>query len=280
MSVNPIYINAEKALMKVLVAIPCYRCAVQIHRVLEEFDGELLKRVNEVAIFDNCSPDNTLEEAKRAAAALAKKYPGACSIRVFKNENNFGLGGTHKAAFLYAERIGFDYVAILHGDNQAVTGELKELIDIAEQDQSLDAVLGARFMRDSRRVGYSLIRTLGNLALNFVYCLTTLRPTYDLGSGLNLFKVTALKDHKYLSFSDGFSFNIDLLLDYRSRHAKIRFHPITWREEDQISNAKALRVGLTALKSVLKWRLGWRPAPNVNGYTYLTNAVSCDEQAS
>lgn len=236
------------------MAIPCYRCAPQIERVLAGLDQKLLSRVSEVAVFDNQSPDDTLARARAAALKT-----GSDKIKVFRNNNNYGLGGTHKAAFLYGESKGYDYVAILHGDDQAKSSELNELIDVAEAKPELDAVLGARFMPASRLQGYSFIRTWGNRGLNWVYTLLSLRRTYDLGSGLNLFKLSTLSDHNFLSFSDAFTFNMDLLLDYYRKGSRVQFHPITWREEDQVSNAKAMKVGWITLKTVLKWRLGASP---------------------
>lgn len=257
---------------KILVAIPCYKCAPQIQRVLSEFTPELASAVGEVAVFDNRSPDETLQAALTAAKEMNSKL-GQDKFKVFLNDDNYGLGGTHKAAFLYGERNGFDYVAILHGDNQAVTEELGTLIEVARKSPELDAVLGARFMPGSRLVGYNRIRTLGNLGLNWLYTLLTLRKTYDLGSGLNLFKLQTLKDHRFLRFSDKFTYNMDHLLDYFRKRSKIKYVPISWREEDQVSGANALKVGWITLKTLFKWRFlpfGNPPEPK---YLYTSTLI-------
>jgi glycosyltransferase involved in cell wall biosynthesis len=212
-----------------------------------------------------------LARAQKAAEKLSVRAPG--KIKVFQNNSNYGLGGTHKAAFLYAERQGFDAVAILHGDNQAKTVEMHELLDLAEAHPEVDAVLGARFMSTSRLEGYSLIRTLGNRALNLVYTLLSGRRTFDLGSGLNIFRLRTLKDHAFLSFSDAFTFNMDLLLDYYRKKSQVIFHPITWREEDQVSNAKAIKVGWITLKTVLRWRF-FKPHANVPQFDYRSTLTS------
>ncbi len=261
--------------MKILVAIPSYRCANQIGRVLSEFDNELLQLVDEIAIFDNRSPDDTLNAACTAAQNLNSTIKKDALVKVFENNQNYGLGGTHKTAFLYAEANGFDYVAILHGDNQAYSPELKNLILTAKANPDVDAVLGARFMPGSRRLGYSTIRTWGNFALNALYTVVSGRLTFDLGSGLNLFKVSPLKDHNFLRFSNAFTFNMDLLLDYYRKRSQLKYVPITWREEDQVSNAKALNVGWITLKILFKWRLGRnnKGQPQSNAIDYLTTKV-------
>jgi hypothetical protein len=83
-----------------------------------------------------------------------------------------------------------------------------------------------------------------------------MRASKDLGSGLNLFKLENLKDHRFLGFSDTITFNIDLLLDYFKKKTVLINVPITWTEEDQVSNARNFTVGKTAIRKILKWRIG------------------------
>ena len=236
---------------KVLVAIPAYNCERQITRVLGDFDERLLARLHKVLVIDNCSKDGTLRVATEAARRL-----GSDKVEVLKNEQNYGLGGSHKVAFLRGEREGADYVAILHGDHQAKTQELHQLVDEATAHPEAAAILGSRFMLRSTLQGYSTVRTLGNVGLNAVYSVVSGHVTKDLGSGLNLFRVKELLDHRYLGFTDSLNFNNDLLLDYFHKHSPLRFVPITWSETDQVSNARNFKVGYSALKRLVTWRLG------------------------
>jgi hypothetical protein len=152
--------------------------------------------------------------------------------------------------------MGADYVAILHGDDQAKAQELNNLIDEAEKDPELGAILGCRFMKGSKLVGYSWERIWGNRAINLVYSIVAMRPSLDLGSGLNLFRLKDLADHAYLGYDDRMTFNIDLLLGYYTKKTKIKFVPITWSEEDQVSNARNFTIGKIALRQLFRWRFG------------------------
>jgi dolichol-phosphate mannosyltransferase len=236
---------------KILVAIPAYNCEKQIGRVLQGFTTQLLARVDKVIVIDNISKDGTVAAAKRAAAEI-----GSSKIEVWQNKDNYNLGGTHKVAFLAGERLGMDYVAILHGDDQASTPELNRLIDVAEKQPKAGAILGCRFMKGSSLVGYNWKRIWGNRAINLLYSTVALRPSKDLGSGLNLFRLFDLADHAYLGFGDTITFNIDLLLNYFRKRTIIAFVPISWREEDQVSNARNFSVGKTAIKKLFAWRFG------------------------
>jgi len=251
---------------KTVVAIPCYRCAPQIGRVLAGFDEALLARVDEVLVIDNQSPDDTVERALDAVEKL-----GSPKVRVVRNLENYGLGGSQKAAFSHAIEAGADWVAILHGDAQATTSELHILLDAAKEDPDASAHLGSRFMSGSRLDGYSPTRIAGNVGLNLLYSLLSMHPVKDLGSGLNLFRTADLKaDARWMECSDKMTFNLDLLLHYLSLGARLEFHPITWTETDQVSNARNLQIGWTALTNLLAWRIGAanRHAPRPDGYPF------------
>ncbi|MBT5095716.1 MAG: glycosyltransferase family 2 protein [Halobacteriovoraceae bacterium] len=235
--------------MKVLVAIPCYNCEKQISRVLAGFDETLLSQIEEVVCFDNGSKDQTPEAALQAI----RDYK-LSKIKVVANNDNYGLGGSQKLAFSYARQNKMDYLVVLHGDNQAVTSELKNFLEAARKKPELDAVLGSRFMPGSKREGYSTIRVLGNNFFNILYGLFWFRYCWDMGSGLNIFKVSAVDEEDLELFNNGFTFNMDLLLHLFSSSKKIKYLPITWMEHDQVSNARNLSVGLQTLKILFKWR--------------------------
>lgn len=254
---------------KIVVVIPTYNCEKQIGRVIDGFDKKLLKRLEKILVVDNGSSDDTVNAAKKAIKRL-----DSSKIEVWQNTNNYNLGGTHKVAFLAGEEMKMDYLAILHGDDQAKTNELNRLIDAAIESPDAGAILGTRFMSGSKLIGYDWKRIYGNRVINVFYSIVSLRPCKDLGSGLNLFKLKELSDHRYLGFSDTITFNIDLLLDYFTKRTRLIFVPITWTEEDQISNAKNFAVGKTAIIKILKWRIGrpeYKPMPSSN---YTSRKVS------
>jgi dolichol-phosphate mannosyltransferase len=251
---------------KILVAIPAYNCEKQVSRVLAGFDDKLLSRISKVIVIDDRGGDNTAAVAQAAIDELKLPQP---KVEVVQNDRNLGLGGSHKMAFLYGEKTGMDYVAILHGDDQAKTPELNELIDQIEAQPELGAVLGCRFMKGSRLRGYSWERIWGNRVINVAYSIVAMRKSLDLGSGLNLFRLSDLADHRYLGFDDRMTFNIDLLLDYYSKKTLLKFYPITWTEEDQVTNARNMSVAKRALAQLARWRVGRLPLDkhDVSEYT-------------
>lgn len=236
---------------KVLLAISAYRCEKQIARTLDEIDEKLADRVEEIAVIDNGSPDGTVQ-----AALDYKKNGRLKNLHVYQNVENYNLGGTHKVAFLKGKAMGCTHVVILHGDNQAKSDEANMLLDYALAHPETQTVLGSRFSRGSRLQGYDWKRIGGNRVLNIAYTVLTGRKCVDLGSGLNVFAMKDLDQKTYLEFADKLTFNFELLLDLIKRKVSFAYYPITWREEDQMSNARNFNIAKVAAINLLRWRLG------------------------
>ncbi|AGH96568.1 glycosyltransferase family 2 protein [Pseudobdellovibrio exovorus] len=248
--------------MKIALAIPCYNCEPQILRVISELQ-EVIKteaQIETVFLIDNISQDNT----PQVALDFIKKNE-LLGFKVFQNSTNIGLGGTHKVAFTLAKSAGATHLLILHGDHQATAYDIPQLIALSKKHNGI-TVLGSRFSDTSLLSGYSLTRTYGNIALNMLYSLFTFRKISDLGSGLNLFRLSDFDSHladgSYQNFDNGFTFNMDLLLHLVRTNTSFLYSPIRWSTTDQISNAKALQVGFKTLVKLFKWRVGYNNRNN------------------
>ena len=250
-------------LPRVLIAIPMYNCEMQIARVMSDLLRDLPKvngYVFSVMAIDNCSSDKTLQNAQ----SFAPQFLGmGIDLRVLKNYKNLGLGGTQKNAFSMANAEGHDLLLIFHGDDQASTSDIQTLLQAHQQLPRKACILGSRFSFKSRRVGYSKVRTLGNIGLNLLYSLLTLRQIADLGSGINLYNLRDYSWNEYDLCSSGFTFNMDLLLWTIQKGYPLAYQPITWTETDQTSNARNFKVGWTALKTILQWRFSKRQQKQV-----------------
>lgn len=269
------------SLENVLVFIPMYNCERQIPRVLGRIGPDIQPFIREVLIVDNGSRDGSVAAATAAIAKLSRTR-----ATIVANVQNYNLGGSHKVAFNYAIEHGFDTVIVLHGDDQADINDLLPLLRSGEYRQ-WDQLLGSRFMRGASLKGYSRFRTFGNYVYNWIFSIAARRRLHDLGSGLNLYRTTYLRDRFYLTFPDALTFNNHMLLAGVYRKAATRFFPISWREEDQRSNVKMVRQALRTLyiparylaasASFLATDYSSRPAKD---YTYRVIASHVPDQAA
>ena len=226
---------------RILVLVPCYNCERQIGRVLEQFHSVPAGIFDEILVLDNLSRDETVRAASDAMSGIK-----SCRVTVARNRENYNLGGSHKAAFAYADAHGFSHVVVLHGDDQGRIVDVLPLLD-GGAHRNHDACLGARFMRGSRVEGYSRFRQIGNRVFNLIFSVVLRRRVADLGSGLNVFRRTVFPRDVATHLPDDLHFNPYLLVAMVERGMRIMFFPISWREDDQVSNVRMASQALRTL---------------------------------
>lgn len=236
--------NSEGVFMdKILLFIPMYNCEKQIVRVLDQLTPHVCELLSEVIIVNNRSTDN----GEKAVSEYLDTHEKSVKLSLLRNQENYGLGGSHKVAFKYAKEHGFDYVIVLHGDDQ---GDISNIVPYLESGEyrNYDCFLGARFMKGSRLEGYSGFRTFGNIVYNLLFSVVCGKWITDLGSGLNLYRVSILESDFYLKYKDNLMFNYCMIMGSTFYRHRIRFFPIIWREDDQVSNVKMVNQAVVVLK--------------------------------
>jgi glycosyltransferase involved in cell wall biosynthesis len=233
---------------KILLFIPMYNCEKQITRVLDQLTDEVCSYLSELIIINNRSTDN--------GEVVVQEYLSRRNLKVktslLRNDANYGLGGSHKVAFQYAIDNGFDYVILLHGDDQGDISNILHYLNTKEY-QKYDCFLGARFMKGSQLQGYSRFRTFGNRVYDLLFSIGCGYKIYDLGSGLNMYKVSILKNKFYLKYKDNLIFNYCMVMGSAYYKHKVKFFPIIWREDDQVSNVKMVNQAITVLQLLLSY---------------------------
>lgn len=232
---------------KIMVFIPMYNCKKQIVRVLDQFDKEILKYVSNIVIVNNRSTD----DGENVVLDYIEKSKFKDKIILLRNDKNYNLGGSHKVAFNYAFKNNFDYLIVLHGDDQ---GNIKDILPYLKNKEykKHDCLLGSRFMKNSKLLGYSKFRTFGNKVYNIIFSIALRKKISDLGSGLNMYNVKILNGF-YEKYADRLTFNCYMLLASKAYNHNCLFFPITWREDDQVSNVKMFSQALITLKIALKY---------------------------
>lgn len=234
---------------KVLLFIPIYNCEKQIVRVLNQLNIEICEYISEVIIVNNISTD----DSESVIIEYLKSSNFSIPINLLRNKENYSLGGSHKVAFNYAIDNSFDHVVVLHGDDQ---GNINDILNFLKNStiQNYDSMLGSRFMNSSTLVNYSKFRIFGNHVVNNFISLLLFKKITDMGSGLNIYKTEYLRSRFYLYFPNNLTFNVYLLLYGIYINSKFCYFPITWREDDQVSNAKLFDQTIEILGLVIKYR--------------------------
>ncbi len=228
-----------------------FNCSQQIGRVVRQFRDILPGLFAEILMVDNRSTDRTLDAA---AAAIDESALRGTRVTLCRNTTNYSLGGSHKVAFNYALDHGFDYIVVLHGDDQ---GDIRDLVPclVRGEHRGVDSLLGSRFMHGARLKNYSTLRIVGNRVFNAAFSIVAGRRLTDLGSGLNVYKTSFLRSRFYLRFPNALTFNYYMILYTVGAGASFRFFPLSWREEDQASNVRLVRQTLRMVSVIKQYAL-------------------------
>ena len=228
---------------RILLFIPMYNCEKQIVRVLNQLNDELQSYISKVIIVNNRSTDN----GEEAVINYFKSGKIHIPVSVLRNNENYGLGGSHKVAFSYAIRHRFDYVIVLHGDDQGHIDNILPYLKNREY-KKYDCLLGARFIKGSQLDGYSAFRTFGNRVYNLLFSAAVHKRIYDLGSGLNLYSTKMLEDNFFFKYKDNLMFNYCMELGSYYKKLNVQYFKIRWSEDDQVSNVKMINQAFEVLR--------------------------------
>jgi len=245
--------------MKTLLFIPIFNCEKQISRLIHSLESIQVGEKFDLVFIDNQSLDSSVKVTRE----LLEKSSKMGYARLYQNEHNLGLGGSHKVAIELSILDGYEYLVVLHGDDQANPKDIEAGINLIKHN-TLDCVLGARFMKGSHLEGYSKTRVLGNKVFNLIFTIRFFVLVSDMGSGLNVYTTNFLRKVRNENHPDDLTFNNSLLMWSLLMKYKIAFFPISWSEKDQISNARIVRQSLAILRILSKSRAAFDSTKNDN----------------
>ena len=239
-----------------LIFIPAYNVEKQILRVLKKLPIEKLHNyIIRILIIEDCSKDNT----KRVIEDYLKTYKDSNLIDLIKNEKNHGYGGVQKIAFNYALKNNFDFVIMLHGDDQYEPEKIPEFISNLLKPNT-DAVFGSRFIdpKIPLKRGMPFNRYIGNRVVTFIQNLIVGTKMTEFHSGYRSYKIDILKKINFEKNSNDFYFDSEIIVQMARLKFIIKEIPIATIYADEISNLKPIPYGINVLISTAKYKFFYK----------------------
>ena len=169
----------------------------------------------EILIIDDFSNDNT-------AKIVEEIIKNNDKVKFFKNYQE-GLG---PLIDLGIERSNGDYICIMMSD---LSDDIQDLKTYYEKinNNGLDAVLGSRFIKNSKVFEYPKIKLILNRIFNYLVKILFLSNYNDFTNAFKIYKKSSLL--KLRPFvSEGFNIFLELPLKLISRGYKYEVTPIKW----------------------------------------------------
>ena len=235
---------------KFLIFIPAYNVEKQIPRVLKKIPFHLLSEYDiRILIIEDCSKDNT----KKIVEDYLKNNKNNNLIQLVKNKKNQGYGGVQKIAFNYAIKNNFDFVIMLHGDDQYEAEMLPKFIsNLLNND--VDAVFGSRFInpKDPLKGGMPLNRYIGNRVVTFIQNFIVGTKMTEFHSGYRSYKIEVLKKINFEKYTNDFYFDSEIIIQMFKSKFVIKEIPIATIYGDEISNLNPIPYGIKVLFITIK----------------------------
>jgi|SRR3989344_6941699 len=162
--------------MKIVAVIPAYNEEKYIGGVI----SKTKKYVDEVIVIDDCSKDNTFNEAKNMG------------VIVLKHIVNLGKGATLKTGCEAALKLNATHIVVLDADGQHDPSEISDLIKTLNCS---DIVFGVRKFNENM----PLVAKIGNKGLSFITKILFGISISDTQSGFRAFTAEAYKKIRWNS---------------------------------------------------------------------------------
>jgi dolichol-phosphate mannosyltransferase len=204
--------------MRVSLVIPTYNEAENIagliEKLIEIFEREKID--GEIIVVDDSSPDGTGEIAEE----LARKY---ANLKVIHRKSRLGIGSAYKDGFKVARgNIVFQMDADFSHDPDEIPRLLSAL-------RNADLVLGSRYVKGGKIVGWSWLRRLISWGANFLSNLFLRLEVRDLTSGYRAWRKEALERVELAKIrGEGYAFQLEILWRARKKGLRIKEIPIVF----------------------------------------------------
>ncbi len=221
---------------RTIVVMPAYKAANTLERCYEDIPKDA---VDEILLVDDCSPDNTVE--------IAKRLP----ITVIEHERNTGYGGNQKTCYDYALERGADYVIMIHADYQYDARTIPTAVEILRLG-ICDVILGNRIRtrREALEGGMPLIKYMANRGLTMIENLLSGQNLGEWHSGFRAYNRKALTTVPYSRNSDDFVFDSQFLVQCVHFGLKLGDIPVPVRYFDEASSINLKRSSIYALETL------------------------------
>lgn len=240
----------QETTAKVGVLVVAYNAETTLAGVLDRLPDSFRRTVAQVLVSDDASRDSTHE------VGLRYQETGDLPLTVMRQPRNLGYGGNQKSGYRWAIEHGLDIVVLLHGDGQYAPEVIDDLV-APLADGTADAVFGSRMLMPgaARRGGMPLYKLVGNRILTTMQNRLTGLRLSEWHSGYRAYRVDALGDLDFESYSDDFDFDTEIILGLHAAGKTIAEVPIPTYYGDEICYVDGVRYAKDVTLDVIKYRL-------------------------
>ena len=232
----PLATSTEGSIKRTLAVIPCFNEEATIGSVVLKAKCH----VDEVAVVDDGSVDNTAKVAEIAGAT------------VLRHGGNRGYGAAIKTCFDYARENNFDVMTILDGDGQHDANEIKTVMHPI-LDNEVDISVGSRFI-DGNENTVPLYRRFGIWVLTRFTNAGSKQECHRVTDGQSGFRAYSRNAINYIDpKDDGMGVSAEILMHGRKGNLLFKEVPISCSYTVDGSTEGPVGHGIGVIISILQY---------------------------
>lgn len=236
---------------KIGILIVAYNAVSTLSKVLDRIPKEVYDEIDEIAVFDDASKDETymLSLGYKAMKKLDK-------LNIYLNEKNLGYGGNQKKGFNYFIEKDFDVVVLLHGDGQYAPEVLSEMYSPIIDDRA-DVVLGSRMMKKfggALKGGMPFYKFIGNKILSAYQNHALKMNLTEFHSGYRAYSINGLKKINLANCTNDFHFDTQIIIKAHHNNLRILEIPIPTYYGDEICYVNGMRYARDVYHTTKEYR--------------------------
>lgn len=182
---------------KIVVVMPAYNAERTLEQTYREIPMDI---VDEVILTDDCSKDNTVEEAKRLGIK-----------EVLVHDHNKGYGGNQKTCYNRALELGADIVIMVHPDYQYTPKLVHSMAYMIANDVYPVSFASRILGKGALKGGMPWYKYLANRLLTFGQNVLLNQKLSEYHTGYRAFSREVLEACKYNECSDDFVFDNEMI---------------------------------------------------------------------
>ena len=219
------------------IVIPTYNEAENIEALIAEIF--IVNQEFRIIVVDDNSPDGT----GAVASGIAEKDS---RVEVLHRPSKAGLGTAYVEGFRQALALGADLIFEMDADFSHEPRYLKHFLDAA---QSVDVVIGSRYINGVRVEGWRFRRLLLSKFANIFVSYLMVKPVWDYTAGFRCYRREVLQAIDLGKIrSDGYAFQIEMTYHAFKHGFKVKEVPIIFRERQH---------GLSKISRGVVWEAFW-----------------------
>lgn len=208
---------------KIGILIVAYNASTTLHKVLDRIPKNVYDEIDEIAVFDDASKDNTF-----MVSVGYKELNQLDKLHLYLNDKNLGYGGNQKKGFSYFAEKGFDVVVLLHGDGQYAPEILQDMY-APITDGDADVVLGSRMMTKyggALKGGMPFYKFIGNKILSSFQNRKLKMNLTEFHSGYRAYSILGLRKLNLENTTNDFHFDTQIIIKANHNNLRIKEIPI------------------------------------------------------